>query len=190
MQRYLDEVAPNIFDVDPYSGENIKKLLTRASRDFDPDYHTVIMVMGRICSIAHRDKDTNVTSLRTYDIDRATRKFKKSMRQGLSKIRNKQKEVPVVIVPTVGIDLTVYNRSLADETEQPALNATVMAVNKVIVQMNDRNMKIPWITKLVHHCRGRGKWTHRYHYLRDGCHFNKMMKKHVASELAKSLIGL
>ena len=59
-----------------------------------------------------------------------------------------------------------------------------MAVNKVIVELNDINTKIPWISKKVHHCRGRGKWTHRYHYLKDGCHFGREMKKHVAETLA------
>ena len=163
LQKYLDEAIPDLYDVDPYSGKNIKKLLTSASRDFDPEYHSNIMIMGGICSITQRDSVTKITHLRTLDIDRAARKFKKSMRMGLLKIRNKYPDVPVVILPTIGIDLTVYNRSEADPVMQHALDCTIMAVNKVIIEMNDKSVKIPWIAKLVHHSRGRGKWTHRYH---------------------------
>ena len=71
-----------------------------------------------------------------------------------------------------------------DQTEQDTLDKTVMEVNKVIIDMNDKNVQIPWISKKVHHCRGRGKWTHRYHYLRDGCHFNRELKGYVAQLLA------
>ena len=189
LQKYLDELVPDKYDVDPYSGENIKKLLTREGQDYDPDYHNLIMIMGGICSITQRDKITKATHIRSHDIDCAARRFRKSVTKGLSKVRRKYRDVLIIILPTMGIDLTIYNRSQADPVEQYTLDSTIMAVNRVIIKMNDKDAKIPWIAKKIHHCRGHGKWTHRYHYLRDGCHFNREMKIHVAQVLAAHLNG-
>ena len=118
MQKYLDEVAPDKYDVDPYPGENIKKLLTRALRDFDPDYHKTVMIMGGICSLTHWDKTTRNTHIRSYDIDHSARKFRRSANTGLERFYKEYPQVPVVIVPTVGIDLARYNRMQADQVEQ------------------------------------------------------------------------
>ena len=190
MQKYLEEVAPDIFDKYTFPGENIKKLLTRAVRNFDPNYHKSIIIMGGICGITIRDRMTKITHIRSYDIDRAAHKFKRSVIKGKRYIREEYPDVPIIIVPTVGIDLSVYNKAPADIVEQSTLDQTVMAVNKVIIDQNDKGVMIPWISKKVHHCRGGGKWTHRYQYLNDGCHFNRLMKKFVAWELAKCLTGL
>ena len=190
MQKYLNQVAPDIFDTYYYPGENIKKLLTRAERNFEPGYHKAIVVMGGICGITHRDEVTKVTHIRSYDIDRTARKFEKSLVSGKNKINDEHPDVPIIVAPTIGIDLSVYNRAPADIVEQHTLDQTIMAVNKVIINSNGSGIKVPWISKKVHHCRGGGKWTHRYQYLKDGCHFNRVMKKFVAWELAKCLTGL
>ena len=187
LQKYLDNIEQDLFDVDPYPGENIKKLLTRAYRDFDPEYHGSIMIMGGICGLTVRDKITKITHIRSYDVDHASRKFRKSVVQGLAKIRNKFPKISVIILPTVGIDLTRYNRSPVEPVEQYTLDMTVMAINKVIIDLNDKGIRIPWISKKIHHCRGRGRWTHRYQYLKDGCHYNKEMKLFVAQEITKTL---
>ena len=147
MQKYLDQLAPDIYDVDPYPGENIKKLLTRAARVFDPDFHDSIMIMGGICSLTQRDKIDKITHVRSYDIDRSVRKFRKSIRQGLEKIDKKHPGIQVTLVPTVGINLTVFDKIPADPVEQYTLDSTVMAANKVIIEMNYNASKIPWISK-------------------------------------------
>ena len=108
LQKYLDIASPDSYDVDPYPGENIKQLLTRAVRDFDPSYHRSIMIMGGICSITRRDGITKITHIQSYDIDHAVRKFRRSVRQGLGKIRVKYPDTPVTILPTMGIDLSRY----------------------------------------------------------------------------------
>ena len=187
MQKYLDEVAPNDFDLYAYPGENIKKLCTRAGRKFYRSYHNSVIVMGGICSLTKRDKTTKITEVRTYDIDRAAKKFRKSATIGLNRFRHAHPNVPTVIVPVIGIDLAVYNRGPVETIEQCTLDQTVMAVNKVIIEINDKDIRIPWISKKVHHCRGNGKWTHRYQHLRDGCHFGRQLKQFVAKELAKCL---
>ena len=96
--------------------------------------------------------------------------------------------VKVIIAPTIGIDLSKYNKMPWNIEDQTALNDIIIQVNKTIVKLNNQNTKLPWISALVHRCQGNGRWVHRYHHLKDGCHFSRKMKDFCTEKIIKCLI--
>ena len=152
MQKHLDHVALCIFDKYYFPGENIRKLLTRALRLYDESNHKAIVIMGGICGITTDDGVTKKNSIHSYDSERVARKFRRSVRKGLTDIKHDHPNVQVVIAPVIGIKLTASNRSPAGIVGYDSDGSKQRGGD-----MNNKNIKIHWITKMVHHCRGKGK---------------------------------
>ena len=66
--------------------------------------------------------------------------------------------------------------------DQKALNNIITQVNKTIVSLNSEKAQIPWMSALVHSCMGKGRWAHRYHHLKDRCHFTRRKMKNFSVE--------
>ena len=99
-------------------------------------------------------------------------------------------DIPVIITPTIGLNLEVYNGIQCLKDEQDTLNQIVLETNRLLISCNKIDSKIPWISRTVHYCKEKGEWAHKYHYLHDGCHFNVELKRIIAKELSKSLINV
>ena len=97
----------------------------------------------------------------------------------------------VVVLPVAGIDLNRYNHKTGTSEDQRILNFIITAANKLITDINnERGIATPGAVGLIHRCKGRGRWSHRYKYLTDGCHFGKLAISYFATQLAKSIGNL
>ena len=190
LRKYLQLRAPNVFVTSSKSGAGIKKLFNMARDKLNSADYTAVIIMGGICDVTQRDPETHITTLRTENCEELTAAIRKSIKKGRKKLKRVAPNTPVIIAPTMGIDLTRYNGTLVDQHEQFLLDKMILEVNKMIISCNREGIPIPWISKMVHHCRGNRKWAHRYQNLRDGCHFTIALKKFVADELAKCLAQL
>ena len=110
------------------------------------------------------------------------------IKKGLKQVKLVAPGIPVIITPTIGLSLAAYNGVQVPQNEQDILDQIVLETNRMLISCNKINSKIPWISRTVHHCKGKGEWAHKY--LHDGCHFNTTLKRIIAKELAKSLINV
>ena len=192
LRTHLDIRAPNVFRVSAHSGDRLADLFKRAVKKLKTkqELYTVAIIMGGICDITKRDNITRQVHLRSTDKDIVTMQIRKDIKKGLKRIKKVAPGIPVIITPTIGLNLEVYNGVQGPVDEQNILNQIVLETNRMLISCNKVDSKIPWISRTVHHCKGRGKWSHKYHYLHDGCHFNVELKRIIAKELAKSLINV
>ena len=192
LRQYLDIPAPNVFRVSARSGDRMAGLFKRAVKKLKNNHenYTVIIIMGGICDITKRDPITKQTHLRSWELETITKQMRKDIKKGLKRIKRWAPNTPVIITPTIGINLEQYNGVPTDNNEQESLNEIVLQVNRLLISCNKRENKIPWISRTVHHCKGKGCWDHKYHYLGDGCHFDIKLKRIIAKELSKSLINV
>ena len=188
--KYLQQRAPGVFVVRSKSGAGLKELFRIAQTNLKSTKYTAVIEMGGICDITQRDSEMHIATLRTVISKEVTTEARKNIKKGRRNITKIAPATPVIIAPTMGIDLTRYNGMPADPNEQETLNQIVLEMNKMIISCNKESSPIPWISKMVHHCKGRQRWAHRYQNLRDGCHFNRRLKIFIANELAKCLIKL
>ena len=146
--------------------------------------------MGGICSITYLDREEGVARLGSHDADMYTEKVQKSINFGLALIREHFPKVQVIVAPTMGVDLARYNGRDWPQDDQEALNHIILQVNRKIIELNEPNNCIPWISSKVHQCKGKGRWEHRYKYLVDGCHYSHKLKKFCVEKIIKCLIKL
>ena len=190
LKKYLQIRAPNVFEVSSKSGARLKKLFKMARTKLATSTYTAVIIMGGICDITERDQETHITSLRTEDQEEITTNIRKSIKAGKKRIKKVAPNIPIIITPTMGIDLTRYNGFPVDQHTQEVLNSMILEANKMIISCNKEGVPIPWISKMVHHCRGGQRWAHRYQHLRDGCHYTNRLKVFIANEMAKCLSRL
>ena len=189
LKKHLDIEAPNVFRVSARSSDTMADLFKRAAHKLSSEHerYTAVIIMGGICDITMKDEVTGVIHLREYDPDIVTKSMCREIKKGLKRIKRVSPQVPVIITPTIGLSLAMCNNSLADPQEQDTLNKIVLETNKMLISCNKVEARIPWISRTVHHCRGKGRWAHKYYYLRDGCHFNNDLKRKITRELSRSL---
>ena len=51
----------------------------------------------------------------------------------------------------------------------------------------EKHCSTPTVVTLIHHNKGRNRWSHRYKYLYDGCHMGHEALEYYAKQLVKSL---
>ena len=192
LRTHLDITAPNVFRVSARSGDRMADLFKRVVKKIrkSQERYTVIIIMGGICDITERDSVTGQVHLRSLDKDIVTAQIRKDIKKGLKKVKRVSPGTPVIITPTVGLDLEVCNSVPSQGDEQDTLNQIVLETNRMLISCNKIDSKIPWISRTVHHCKGNRQWVHKYRYLHDGCHFNAELKGIIAKELSKSLINV
>ena len=190
LREYLNTEAPNVFRVSARSGDCMTGLFSRAVKKLRYEQYTAVVIMGGICNLTMKDSDTNEVYLRSYDTDIVIEGIRKDIKKGLKRIKKVAPGTPVIIAPTIGLDFAVYNNTPVVDQQQQALDEMVLELNKMLNSCNKKEIRIPWISRTVHHCKGRGRWAHKYQYLRDGCHFNIPLKKIIAKELCRSLLSL
>ena len=92
------------------------------------------------------------------------------------------------MLPIFGVDINAYNRLPGSSFDQIRLNHIITAVNRMITCYNDQSdLSTPTVVTLIHHNKGRNRWSHRYKYLYDGCHMGHEALKYYAKQLVKSL---
>ena len=147
-------------------------------------------IAGGICDITLRDMHTKITVLRTTNQDETINKLQNLIHGGIAEI-SKISNAKVVVLPIAGIDLNRYNRRTGTSEDQRILNFMITAANKLITDINnERGIATPGVVGLIHRCKGKGRWSHRYRYLTDGCHFGKLAISYFATQLAKSIANL
>ena len=98
-------------------------------------------------------KTTNRVYLEEYDVDTVMKGMRKEIKRGLKRVKKVSPQIPVIITPTVGIDLAEYNNNgPVDAQEQGALNEIILTTNRMLISFNKINVKMPWISIMVHHC--------------------------------------
>ena len=192
LKHYLNIEAPNVFRVSARSSDTMSDLFKRAAYKLKGEHerYTAVIIMGGICNITAKNEVTGEIYLRSSDPDIVTQTIRKEIKKGLKQIKKVDSSIPVVITPTVGLDLAVCNNHPSDPHVQDSLNRVVLETNRMLISCNKEDSRIPWISRTVHHCRGKGRWAHKYYYLRDGCHFNNELKRIIARELSRALIYL
>ena len=150
-RKYLE--APNVFRVRFRSGD-VNELRLKQKN------YTVVIIMGSICNITMKDRDIVTTNMR------------KEIKRVIQRTKKVAQRIPVIIMPTIGIDLAVHNSEPTDFLQQDSLNGLVLKTNKMLISCNKADINLPWISKAVHNCQGKGCLLHKYYLLHYSCHFN------------------
>ena len=69
-------------------------------------------------------------------------------------------------------------------------NHSSLTLYGLLTHSNDKDTPIPWISRIVHACKGKGGWSHKYNHLKDGCHYGKEMKDFVVKQITKAMLKL
>ena len=188
LQKRFDITAPGIVTVVIEKGGDIPTLLKIANRKAfrEKGKYNTIIVAGGICSITKLTKKRKA-KLRYKTTSKLIENIKGKLEVGLQLLRGDNPNAKVIIAPTVGADLKVYNGTSISGKPQRKLNRMVTALNKVLINSNKPGSKVPWTSKKVHVCKGRQTWSHKYKFLSDGCHFGAIMKDFVMNEINRCL---
>lgn len=95
--------------------------------------------------------------------------------------------VPVILAPTVGINMTAYAgyHNAALFAQQPIVDNAVTQINRFIRETNAQNgLMTPNTSTCIHRSRGKGK-GYRTHYIKlyDGCHPSDEVKSNWAEAI-------
>ena len=135
-------------------------------------HYDIICIMGGICNVTTRSKTTRITTLRTMDTDTAIINYVYEMNKGLDSLNAQYPDQVTIMIPIVGVDLSKYSAILGQSVEQNTVNHIITAINAKITDCdNSRNLPTPNVANIIHRCKGKGTWSHRYKYLSDGCHY-------------------
>ena len=91
--------------------------------------YTAVIIMGGICNITEKDMNTGEVHLRNLDAETTAKGKRKDIKKGLKKIKSVSPQIPVIITPTIGIDLVAYNNVPVAPLEQDTLNEIVLEIN-------------------------------------------------------------
>ena len=158
LQHRFDKLAPGVITVSSNPGCNLKRLFKRADRRLDKKNYNVLIILGGICSITYLDREEGVARLGSHDPGLYTEKVHKSINFVLALIKEHFPKVQVIIAPTMGVDLARYNKRDWPQEDQMALNQIILQVNRKIIELNEPKSCIPWISAMVHQCKGKGRW--------------------------------
>ena len=188
LQKRFELTAPGVVTVVIENGGDIPTLLKIANRKSvrEKGKYNTIIIAGGICSITKLNKKRKA-KLRYKTTTKLIENIKGRIEVGLQLLRGDNPKAKVIMAPTVGADLEVYNGTSALSKTQRKLNRMVTALNKVLIHSNEPGSKIPWISKKIHACKGRRAWSHKYKFLSDGCHFGSNMKDFVVNEINRCL---
>ena len=115
---------------------------------------------------------------------------KKTLRMCITTMKKDLPIVKLILTSTIGIDLARHNKEPSPKKVQRMMNYMITALNGLLKHNNDPNIPIPWISNMIHTCKGNGGWYHKYKYLKDGCHYNRAMKDIVVKQITKAMLKL
>ena len=133
--------------------------------------YELVYIAGGICDITLRDMHTKITVLRTTNQDETINKLQNLIHGGIAEI-SKISNAKVVVLPIAGIHLNRYNRRTGTSEDQRILNFMMITpANKLIIDINNEpGIATPGAVGLIHRCKSRGRWPHRYKYLISSRH--------------------
>lgn len=82
-------------------------------------------------------------------------------------------QIPVVLCPTIGMDLSTYSPNNTDARDQQhIIEQSIQIINRFIYSVNSENhAPTPLIESTIHKCKGRSRALINYYAkLEDGCH--------------------
>ena len=184
----MDRIAPGRTFLHHNSGADLKGLFLDAIYWRSRHHYDIICIMGGICNVTTRSKTTRITTLRTMDTDTAIINYVYEMNKGLDSLNAQYPDQVTIMIPIVGVDLSKYSGILGQSVEKSTLNHTITAINAKITDCNNsRNLPTPNVANIIHRCKGKGTWSHRYKYLSDGCHFTGLVKEHYVVNIRKTI---
>lgn len=139
--------------------------------------YSAILLCG-ICSITRKRRDGRIL-LREYNIESAVNHVIDDFYSLLVTTRE-YTQAPVVICPTMGIDLIKYSSfDWFSFKDQKVLDSIINKINLQIRGINRLNkLTTPDLSSRVHRCSGHGgKYRSHYGHLWDGCHPSHLLKK-------------
>lgn len=178
-----------VFRVEVEPGANLRKLtnklLKMCSEGSVTKFNAVIIFAG-ICNITKIVYVPNRAAVPRYNTDGETLSaFKSECQHLFSEVKDKV-HVPIIISPTVGIDLMVYAEGPLQTVtsnslfkQQPVIDSSVVMINKFIREVNGGNgLPSPNTSYSIHRCRGHNR-GYRTHYIKlcDGCHPSDEVKE-------------
>lgn len=169
------------FTVEILPGASITVLVRRLHRiiaDSKNLKYDLVVILGGICSITrmiHRPYRAAVPQLNSVD------ELMSKINGELELLHENQVTTPILLAPTVGIDLVRYAGQWSDDlyNMQPLVDKTVLKLNERMKMINVNNgLPTPNTSSCIHRCRGKGR-GYRTHYqkLCDGCHLNEEVKE-------------
>ena len=186
LQKRFDKVAPSIITVVVKKGADLYRLFSTALKRLSHTHYNVVIISGGICSVTKLDNRRKAV-LKYDSSDDLVEAVKKTLKKCMKTAKIDFPNARFIITPTVGIDLTRYNKEDTPRETQKTLNFMITALNGLLTHSNIPNTPIPWFAKKVHACKGKGGWSHKYKLLKDGCHYGKEMKDFVVEQVVESL---
>ena len=189
LQKRFDHVAPGVVTVVVKKGADLYRLFSTALKRLSQGHYNVLIISGGICSVTALD-DRRKARLRYETVEELLETVKKIVRMCVRTMKKDFPKVKLILTPTVGIDMARYNKEPTPKKTQKTMNYMVTALNGLLTHSNDKGTPIPWISGMVHACKGNGGWSHKYKHLKDGCHYGHKMKDFVVKQISKTLLKL
>lgn len=160
------------FDCEYFPGASVNTISRELARllRHSRKYSAIFVICG-ICSITRKRYDGRIL-LREYNIDAAVNRVIDDFYSLIANARD-YTSIPIIICPTMGIDLMRYSsRDWFSFKDQPVLDEVVNKINLHIRGINRLNgLTTPDLSSKTHRCSGhRGKYRSHYGHLWDGCH--------------------
>lgn len=181
LEEMMNENSEYIgFQVKVFPGASIGTLAKKLHRILGVNrgsrYHLVV-ILGGICSITKIEYMPYRVAMPRME---STDGLMSIINNEFDMLFGSKLDIPILLAPTVGIDLTRYAGQWNEELfrMQPLIDRTILEVNTRMREINDDNgLPTPNTSSCVHHCRGKGR-GYRTHYqkLYDGCHPDEEVK--------------
>ena len=172
-------------------GAGINRIICKAKELIDKDTYDILCISGGICDITTRNVCTKITHLPPATPEEITDKLSALLELGLGRLQGSMPPDRTIILPIYDIELNRYNGLAGVSDDQERMNFSITSVNRIITASNNhRNLSTPAVTSIVHHSKGHHKWSHRYKYLKDGCHLDETAKDYFVDQLVKTLSTL
>ena len=177
-----------MIDVKYSPGAGLTRLFELASIQLQHKNYDVLYVMGGNITSKVVDKPTRIYAMKTMDQEENASRLLNLITEGITDISTTWSNLTIIILPIVGVELNRYNKLDGISEHQKDMDYTITRVNRMITDDNNmRGYSTPGIASLVHRCKGRKTWSHRYKYLNDGCHFTDELKTYCIQQIVKSV---
>ena len=186
LQKRFEQAAPGVITVVVKSGADIYRLFSTALKRLSMGHYNVLIISGGICSVTKLDGQRKA-QLCYETVEELLEAIKKTLRMCIRTMKKDFPKVKLILTPTVGIDLARYNKEPTPKKVQRMMNYMVTALNGLLTHSNDPKTPIPWISSMIHACKGNGGWSHKYKHLKDGCHYSRDMKDFVVKQITKAM---
>ena len=177
----------------PYKSQGLESLARKAvllSRTIRPD---LIFIFGGICNITYRCRVSKQTTLRWPNPRQIYDNYVSVMDTAFYIIRNHPStaECKIIFSPVVGVEMNRYNDIVSQfpHLQQRNLNDLMIRINRYIIDFTESTgLLTPWLATHCHPSRGRGRYSHVYKILEDGCHYSDTALQQVAREIHDHMV--